>query len=67
MLAQIGESKRRGSRTHPRTGVVISGCLNQFDREEIRAAHAAGIPVKQLTEEYLRTKATIRRILKRSD
>lgn len=48
----------------PDENLKIPGRLTSYDRDEIRAAHRAGIPVKQLAKEYRRKPATIRKILR---
>ena len=43
------------------------GRLNEYDREEIRAAARAGISIDQLCKEYNRKPLTIRKTLRRTD
>lgn len=39
----------------------IPGRLTVYDRDEIRAAFKAGVPAEQMSQEYNRSPATIRR------
>lgn len=56
--------------TMPTPGACASptpGRLDQYDREEIRAAARAGVAIEQLAQEYKRLPVTIRRILAKCD